>query len=65
MTPEEKALGFPRSTLATHTEAPATRQIPPSQRKRMEIIGQYPPCNSCRGRMNARPLEVDAVIEYH
>ena len=28
MTPAEKALGFPRSTLATHTEARAVSQVP-------------------------------------
>jgi len=40
MTAEEKALGFPRSSLATHTEARAVRQIPLQAGDEMVITGQ-------------------------
>jgi RHS repeat-associated protein len=64
MTPEEAALGFPKSTLATHTEARATSQIPLDPGDQMLIQGEYPPCTSCRGKMNARAAETGAGIEY-
>jgi hypothetical protein len=64
MTPEEAALGFPQSTLATHTEARATSQIPLEPGDSMLIEGQYPPCPSCKGKMNVRSAETGAKIEY-
>jgi RHS repeat-associated protein len=64
MTPEEAALGFPKSSLATHTEARATSQVPLEAGDSMLIEGQYPPRNSCKGKMNARSLEAGADIEY-
>lgn len=64
MTPEEKALGFPQNTLATHTEARATKNIPLSEGQRMKIIGQYPPCNSCKGKMNKLARESGGSVEY-
>ena len=30
----------------------------------MEIFGMYPPCNSCKGKMNAKAKEVSADITY-
>ncbi|PPK88770.1 RHS repeat-associated protein [Neolewinella xylanilytica] len=63
MTPEEKALGFPQSTLATHTENRAVRNIPLEPGHRMEIIGQYPPCNSCQGAMR-RASSGGRTVEY-
>nr|WP_226377018.1 hypothetical protein [Pantoea stewartii] len=52
MTPEEKALGFPQSSLATHTEARITRELDQiaSPGDKLVIDGQYPPCTSCRER---------------
>ena len=64
MTPEEAALGFPQSSLATHTEARATRQVPLEPGDSMLIEGQYPPCPSCKGKMNARAAETGADIKY-
>ena len=64
MTPSEKALGFPQSTLATHTEARAMKNIPLSEGQRMEIFGTNPPCNSCKGKMNAKAAETGADITY-
>jgi RHS repeat-associated protein len=64
MTPEEKALRFPKSTLATHTEARAMKQIPLGEGQRMEIFGMYPPCKSCKGKMNAKAAETGADITY-
>ncbi len=63
MTPEEKALGFPKSSLATHTEARAVKHTPLTAGQRMEIIGQYPPCNSCKGKMR-KASAGGKIIEY-
>ncbi|BBA40864.1 hypothetical protein BCCH1_33060 [Burkholderia contaminans] len=65
MTPEEKALGFPQNTLATHTEARAVSQVPLAPGDHMIIDGQYPPCTSCKGKMNARALQSGATIQYN
>jgi RHS repeat-associated protein len=65
MTPEEKALGFPQNTLATHTEARAVSQVPLEPGDHMIIDGQYPPCTSCKGKMNARAIQSGATIQYN
>ncbi|MFF7106231.1 RHS repeat-associated core domain-containing protein [Pseudomonas sichuanensis] len=64
MTEEERSLGFPRSSLATHTEARAVKQIPLQQGDVMVIDGQYPPCPSCKGKMNRASAETGAKIQY-
>lgn len=64
MTPDEKALGFPRNTLASHTEARAVRDTPLSSGQSMTITGQRPPCPSCRGAMNRAAREGGANIQY-
>ncbi|MCE8958263.1 RHS repeat protein, partial [Phocaeicola vulgatus] len=65
MTPAERSLGFPKSTLATHTEARAVAQISLSAGQRMEIVGKYPPCNSCKGKMNQAVEATGASITYY
>jgi len=66
MTPDEAALGFPKSTLATHTEARITRELHlqavPSDR--LVIEGEYPSCNSCKGKMNSFKGTTGADVEY-
>lgn len=64
MTPEEASLGFPKSTLATHTEARAVRHYPLQPGDQMVISGQYPPCPSCKGAMNLAARSHDATIRY-
>ena len=64
MTPEEAALGFPRSSLATHTEARAVRQVSLQAGDSMLIKGQYPPCPSCKGAMNKAARSSNADIKY-
>lgn len=64
MTPEEKALGFPRSSLATHIEARAAKQIPLAPGDVMVINGRYPPCPSCKGKMNNAVNSSGAAIQY-
>jgi hypothetical protein len=64
MTAEEKALGFPQNTLASHTEARAVRNIPLEQGQRMTITGQKPPCPSCKGYMNRATQESEATVRY-
>jgi hypothetical protein len=64
MTPEEAALGFPKSTLATHTEARALRQFPLKRGDEMVIRGQYNPCAPCKGAMNRVARTHGATITY-
>ncbi|MBK9091879.1 MAG: hypothetical protein IPM84_03735 [Anaerolineae bacterium] len=64
MTNEEAALGFPRSSLATHTEARAVKQIPMLSGDTMIIMGQYPPCPSCKGAMNVAARVNGTIIIY-
>ena len=63
MTDAERSLKFPKSTLATHTEARIVKRYPLTEGQRMEIIGQYPPCNSCRGKMR-HATENGGIIDY-
>lgn len=63
MTPSEKALGFPQSTLATHTEARAVKKTPLQPGHRMEILGQYPPCSNCKGKMRGASSG-GAIVDY-
>ena len=64
MTAEEAALGFPKSSLATHTEARAATKIPLRAGDEMVIRGQYPPCPSCKGYMNRAAQQQGASIRY-
>ncbi|MEP9403196.1 hypothetical protein [Sphingomonas sp. VNH70] len=64
MTLEEQALGFPRNTLASHTEARAVRSMELEPGGRMTITGQSPPCPSCKGAMNRAASESGATIKY-
>ncbi|MBM4262842.1 MAG: hypothetical protein FJ145_15610 [Deltaproteobacteria bacterium] len=64
MTDEEKALGFPKNTLASHTEARAIRNTPLRPGESLTITGQKPPCPVCKGTMNKAAKESGAVIRY-
>lgn len=64
MTVEERALGFPKSSLATHTEARITKNVPLSQGQRLDIIGQYPPCSSCKGKMRSATNGTGGIVSY-
>ncbi len=64
MTPEEKALPFPKNTLASHTEARAMRDVPLEEGQTMTITGENPPCPSCKGAMNKRMQETGGTIRY-
>jgi hypothetical protein len=57
---EEAFLGFPQNRLATHTEARITRNVQAGPGDALVIEGQYPPCNSCKGKMNAFSHETGA-----
>ena len=67
MTPSEAALGFPKSTLATHTEARITVDLKNLAQPgdKLVINGQYPPCNSCKGKMNKFAKDTGAKVSYH
>lgn len=64
MTAAEKALGFPKGPLASHTEARGTRQIPLEPGQTMTITGIQEPCTSCRGYMNRAAKQFGVVIRY-
>lgn len=63
MTEAEKALGFPKNTLASHTEARAV-QGPLEQGQSMTITGQRPPCPSCKGKMQQAAERTGSKIKY-
>jgi hypothetical protein len=64
MTPEERALGFPRSTLATHTEARTIKKVQLLPGDFLEIRGQYNPCGSCMRGMQEAARASGATIRY-
>lgn len=69
MTPDEKSLGFPLNTLASHTEARAVRnpdnvELMQTQGNQMIITGQQAPCPSCKGKMNNLAKESGNQIIY-
>jgi Pput_2613-like deaminase len=64
MTPEERVLGFPRSTLATHTEPRAIKNAQLRPGDFLEIRGQYDPCSSCRRTMQEAATASRATIRY-
>jgi RHS repeat-associated protein len=64
MTPAERSLGFPRGSLASHTEARAVLQTRLQEGQTMVITGQRPPCPTCRGYMNRAAQESGATIRY-
>lgn len=65
MTQEEYELGFPINMLETHTEAKAMKRFAQYLQPgaRWELIGEYLPCPSCRGKMNAG-ARTGATITY-
>jgi hypothetical protein len=64
MTPTEAALGYPRNSLATHTEARAVRNPALEQGDVMTIMGQYDPCTSCRNAMFTASRWLGITIHY-
>jgi hypothetical protein len=64
MTADEAALGFPQSTLATHTERRAIANYNLQGNETMTIVGTLPPCPSCKGAMNRAAQSTGATIEY-
>lgn len=61
---EERALGFPRNRLATHTERWAIRRIDLRPGDFLEIRGQYDPCDSCIRAMSEAATRARATIKY-
>ncbi|WP_292388404.1 hypothetical protein [Methanosarcina sp. UBA5] len=61
---EERALGFPRNRLATHTERWAIRRIDLHPGDSLEIRGQYDPCDSCIKAMSEAATRTRATIKY-
>ncbi len=64
MTAPEAALGYPRNSLATHTEARAVRNPDLRPGDVMTIQGQYDPCTSCRTAMLTAARWLGITINY-
>lgn len=64
MTPAEKALGFPHSMNAAHTEARLVRTAVLPRGGTFTIIGQYDPCIACQIEMRAAAARSGCTIEY-
>ncbi len=64
MTASEAALGYPRNSLATHTEARAVRRPDLQPGDVMTIDGQYDPCSSCRTAMQTAARWLGITIHY-
>jgi RHS repeat-associated protein len=64
MTAKQKAMGFPKGSLASHTEAKAIRNNRLKAGQEMRITGQLPPCPTCKGVMNKAARETGAKIRY-
>ncbi|MGO9899589.1 MAG: DUF4157 domain-containing protein [Solirubrobacteraceae bacterium] len=64
MTAEERALGYPKNSLATHTEIRAVNEAPLTKGATMTISGQYPPCSSCQRAMQEAATRTGATITY-
>ena len=64
MTAEERALGFPKNILATHTEARAVTRLELRSGDFLEIRGQYDPCGSCVRAMQEAATGSGATIRY-
>lgn len=65
MTPEEKALGFPKSVQATHTENRAMRQLDMQSGDKVTLDGQYSPCSTCKGAMNGAVRDKGVSVQYN
>jgi hypothetical protein len=50
--------------LSSHTEARAAARMPLKPGEKMVILGQDPPCSSCKGYMNRAATVYDADILY-
>jgi hypothetical protein len=64
MTAAERALGFPKNILATHTEARAVTRIELRSGDFLEIRGQYDPCGSCIRAMQNAATRSGSTIRY-
>ena len=64
MTAEERALGFPQSTLATHTERRAIQSAPLASGSTMIIRGDYAACSTYKGALNEAARSTGATIIY-
>ncbi|WP_198533682.1 hypothetical protein [Streptomyces odonnellii] len=64
MSPSEAALGYPRNSLATHTEARAVRNPDVRAGDVMTITGQYEPCAACTRAMYTACRWLGIKINY-
>lgn len=68
MTAEQHTLGYPTSTLSSHTEQQIIRndeiQEAMGPGNVLRINGQYPPCPSCQAGMTTFAAQTGGTVEY-
>jgi hypothetical protein len=64
MQPAERELGYPKSSLATHTEIRSLNQAPLGKGGELQINGQYDPCGACIKAMVEASETTGATIRY-
>lgn len=63
MTPAQKAMGFPKGSLDSHTEVKATR-LPMRPGAYMVIEGSYRPCSNCKYNMRMKAEGGKVTVVY-
>lgn len=64
MTAAQKAMGYPKGQLASHTEPKTLARTNLQAGDILAIKGTKPPCPSCRGYMNRAAAEFNATVHY-
>jgi len=64
MTPEERALGYPKGPNASHTEPRGLKSLNLTPRDIITITGQLEPCPTCKGYMNKCSIDSNVRIIY-
>ncbi len=63
-TPQQRALGFPKDSMSSHTEVKALTRVDLQSGQTMIITGQRAPCPNCKGAMNQAARTTGATIMY-
>ena len=64
MTAEQRAMGYPKGQLASHTEPKTLARTSLQAGDVLVMKGTRPPCPSCRGYMNRAASEFGATVHY-
>lgn len=64
MTPAEKDLGYPKNSLATHTEVRLVNNAQLPRGGTLKITAQYDPCDNCQRVMREAAKRTGCTISY-